>query len=124
MANKAIIGIESHGSIFSGLKDWAKKADRKQPVAEADYYLNFESAALLFAELTPQRMRALETLKQSGCQSIYALAKRLSRNYSNVHQDISKLIEHGLVQKMKDGKIFVPWSAVEIHVALGEEKAA
>lgn len=124
MANKAIIGVESRGKIFAGLKDWAKKVDRGQPVPEADYYLNFETAAMLFSELTPQRMRTLETLKQSGEQSIYALAKKLGRNYSNVHQDISKLIEHGLVEKNEDGKVFVPWVAVEIHVALGESKVA
>lgn len=124
MASKAIIGIERRGKIFDGLKEWAKKVRCGKPVPEADYYLNFESAVMLFSELTPQRMRTLETLKQAGPQTIYALAKRLNRNYSNVHQDVSKLIEHGLVEKTKEGKVFVPWSAVEIHVALGEEKAA
>lgn len=124
MANKAIIGVERRGRIFAGLKEWAKKVDRGQPVTEADYYLNFETAAMLFSELTPQRMKTLEILKQSGPQTIYALAKKLGRNYSNVHQDISKLVEHGLVDKNKENKVFVPWSAVEIHVALGEEKVA
>lgn len=124
MASKAIIGVERRGKIFDGLRDWAKKVGSKKPVSEADYYLNFESAAMLFAELTPQRMRTLETLKQCGPQTIYSLAKKLCRNYSNVHQDIVKLTEHGLVEKNKIGKVFVPWSAVEIHVALGEEKAA
>ncbi len=124
MANKAIIGVERRGQIFAGLKEWAKKIDHGQPVPEADYHLNFETAGILFSELTPQRMRTLETLKQSGPQSIYALAKNLGRNYSNVHQDVAKLVEHGLVEKDEDGKVFVPWAAVEIHVALGEEKAA
>lgn len=124
MTKRAIIGVEHRGGIFAGLKKWARTVDRGRPVAEADYYLNFETAGVLFAELTPQRMKTLETLKQTGSQSIYALAKRLGRNYSNVHQDVSKLIEHGLVEKNKDGKVFVPWSAVEIHVTLGEEKVA
>ncbi len=123
MSNRAIIGVESRGEIFSGLKGWAKRVDSKKSVPEADYYLTFESAALLFAELPPQRLSALEILKQSGSQSIYALAKRLGRNYSSVHRDITKLIDHGLIEKKMDGTVFVPWFAIEIHIVIGKKKA-
>lgn len=123
MARKAIIGLESGEEIYKQSLEIAKKLDKKLPVPEADYYLNFETAAQLFAELSHQRMRTLETLKATGVQTIYALAKRLKRHYSNVHNDITKLIEHGLVKKNKHGRVFVPWVAIEIHVALADKVA-
>jgi predicted transcriptional regulator len=54
---------------------------------------------------------------------VYALAKEVERNYSNVHTDVSKLEEHGLVQRTPEDLIFVPFEAVEIHLALFKRTA-
>ena len=89
-----------------------------------DYHLGFESAAKLFAELTPARMALLESLKALGPVSIYALAKHTKRNYSNVHRDCAALEGHGLVEKDAEDRVFVPWSEVRINVAFGGEKKA
>ena len=96
---------------------------RKTPVEaylepEAYYELTYASAGQLFAQLTPARMRTLEILKQAGPLSIYALAKRMGRNYSNVHADIAKLLEYDLVAKDAGGRMYVPWDAMEIRVSL------
>jgi predicted transcriptional regulator len=88
-------------------------------VPEADYHLNFASAAQLFSELTPARLVVLDTLKRTGPQSIYALAKHLGRNYSNVHGDVQKLLEHDLVSKDDAGRVYVPWEVIVIQVQLG-----
>ncbi|MHB8471393.1 MAG: HVO_A0114 family putative DNA-binding protein [Gammaproteobacteria bacterium] len=50
-------------------------------------------------------------------QTFYALAKQLSRSYSNVHRDVKKLMEYGLVVN-KAGQVWVPWQDVLIHVSL------
>ena len=51
--------------------------------------IGFESAVKLLTALTPQRWLLIEALKTTGAQSIYALAKHLTRNYSNVHGDVT-----------------------------------
>ena len=80
--------------------------------------IGFESAAQLLAALTPQRWALIAALKDKGACSIYALAKQLSRNYSNVHGDVSKLRELGIVEKNDDGLIFVPWDEIDVHFPL------
>ena len=88
-----------------------------QAGASADYHLIFESARTLFSELTPARIDALEYLRVHGPMSIYALAKALHRNYSNVHTDVEKILEHGLAEKDGNNRISAPWDAIEIRLA-------
>lgn len=123
MANKAIISVAPQGRTFVELRDLAQRVDAGEQVPEADYRLSFASAAQLFSELTPARLALLEALKQSGAQSINALAKRLGRNYSNVHSDVAKLMEHELIAKDAEEQVYVPWKEVRITLSLGEAAA-
>lgn len=93
---KAIIEVAPKGGIFDGLFKSARKVDAGQSKS-SDYLLTFESSKLLLSELTAARIGLLEELRTAGPMSIYGLAKRVGRNYSNVHSDVTKLIEHGLV---------------------------
>ncbi len=73
--------------------------------------------------MTPARIDLLEALRRCGPCSVYALAKEVARNYSNVHTDIAKLEEHGLVQRTPEDTVFVPFESVEIHLALFKRAA-
>lgn len=112
---KAIIEVSAKGAIFAAVREQLAGA---QAGGESDYRLSFESARTLFAELTPARLDLLDTLRGLGPSSVYALAKAAGRNYSNVHGDIGRLVELGLVER--DGKetVQVPFDAVEIHMPL------
>ena len=121
---KAIIGIANFRETAIELQAVAARIDAGERLVPADYRLNFATAAQLFAELTPKRMELLDTLKKTGPQSVYRLAKRLGRNYSNVHTSVARLIELGLIAKNDEDKVFVPWDDVEIHVSLSGSKAA
>lgn len=111
---KAIIELGRRGSaIEQARRDLA----RSQGGADIDYHLVFESARTLFSELTPARIDALDYVRLHGPMSIYALAKALKRNYSNVHADVEKLLEHGLVERDADNLIAAPWDAIEIRMA-------
>jgi len=118
MANKVFIGVESFDEMARRARETARRIDKGERVPEADYYLNFSSAAHLFSELTPARLALLELLKLEGPLSIYGLAKRLDRNYSNVHRDVQKLLEHELVAKDAEGRLYVPWEEIQIHLSL------
>jgi len=84
------------------------------------YRLSFESARTLFAELTPARLELLDTLRRVGPCSVYALAKAAERNYSNVHTDVSRLEELGLIARGDEGTILVPYDSVEILMPLAQ----
>ena len=109
---KAIIEISARNSIFD-----AAMADIGTG-GNADFHLSFESARQLFAEITPARLDLLDTLRKNGPCSIYALAKAAARNYSNVHTDIARLTELGLVEKTDSEMVFVPFDDVEVRFRL------
>jgi predicted transcriptional regulator len=85
-----------------------------------EFRLSFESARSLFADLTPARLDLLDTLRRAGACSVYALAKAAARNYSNVHTDVARLEELGLIERSGDGAISVPYDAVEILLPLAQ----
>jgi len=112
---KAIIEVARTGSIFpTAAHQLANARQGRTP----DFRLSFESARSLFAELTPARLDLLDTLRRVGPCSVYALAKAAERNYSNVHTDVSRLEELGLIERSEDGAISVPFESVEILVPL------
>jgi predicted transcriptional regulator len=106
----------------------------KQQIADAaqgqpiDYHLGFESARALFSDLTPARLDLLDTLRRMGGSSVYALAKMADglrpteghRNYSNVHTDVSRLLELGLIERSEEGLVSVPFDAIEIRFPLAQ----
>ena len=120
---KAIIEISQRGAVKARALSAARTLDRGGRVS-GEYRLGFETAAQLFSELTPARMALLESLKALGPVSIYALAKQVRRNYSNVHRDCAALEGHGLIEKNAEERVFVPWSEVRINVAFGNDKKA
>ena len=73
----------------------------------------FESPAALFRLLTPKRWELLETLQSAGSCGVRELARLLERDVRRVHDDISALVDTGLIEKTDDGKLIVPFG--EIH---------
>ena len=116
MANTAIISIASWTETRNSLLDLAIRLEADEQVSPADYHLNFADTLHLLAELPPRRLDTLREIKRSGPVSVYAVAKHLSRNYSNVHTDVQKLVEHGLVDKDEQGRVFVPWDDIVVRV--------
>jgi predicted transcriptional regulator len=114
---KAIIELSHKGSIFGAVKQQIADAAQGQPI---DYHLGFESARALFPDLTPARLDLLDTLRRMGGSSVYALAKMADglrpteghRNYSNVHTDVARLLELGLIERSEDGMVSVPFDAM------------
>ena len=112
---KAIIELSRKGSIFGAAAQQMAASRRGRA---PDYRLSFESARALFSDLTPARLDLLDTLRRVGECSVYALAKAAERNYSNVHADVSRLEELGLIERSQEGTVSVPFDAVEIRFPL------
>lgn len=113
---KAIIEVSQKGSVFKAAREQVVQS-RKGAVP--DFRLSFESARVMFSELTPARLDLLSTLHALGPTSVYALAKAAGRNYSNVHSDIARLTELGLVDRNEE-TVEVQFDEVEIHMALAK----
>lgn len=114
---KAIIEVATQGAAFrSARQQIAAARGGKAP----DFHLFFESARMLFSDLTPARLELLDTLRRVGPCSVYALAKAAERNYSNVHTDVSRLEELGLIERGEAETVLVPYESVEILMPLAQ----
>jgi len=80
--------------------------------------LSFADLPRLLRTLTPARWALLERLAAQGPCSVYRLAKRLGRDYKNVHTDVARLSALGLLEKNARGETAVAWDAVRAELRL------
>jgi predicted transcriptional regulator len=95
---------------------WNRAAEgRKLPMLRV---LSLQNLPLVLRTLTPARWSLLERLKAAGPLSIYELAKRLQRDYKNVHTDVTRLAQLGLIERDAEGAVAVPWDVVRAELQL------
>ncbi len=111
----------SVGSVAQGLDRFEhawRQAEKGGVRAAAQVRLTFESLPTLLKNLTPARWTLLEQLKRDGPLSINELARRLGRHYKNVHTDVTRLIELGLIERRSDQRVAVVWDIVVAEMRL------
>ena len=79
--------------------------------------LTLRDLPLLLRTLTPARWVLLERLAEEGPLPVYQLAKRLERDYKNVHTDVAQLAALGLIERRDEG-VSVAWQSVRAELAL------
>ena len=94
---------------------WNRQAEGK---AVSLCVLSIDDLPLLLRTLTPARWALLERLRKEAAASIYELAKNLGRDYKNVHTDVSRLAELGLIEKRADGSVAVAFDIVNARFEL------
>jgi predicted transcriptional regulator len=75
----------------------------------------FSSPAQLFSVISPKRWEMIEKLQHVGPSTIRGLARALDRDVKRVHDDVTAMIEWGLVERKEDGLVYVPYTV--IHAA-------
>jgi predicted transcriptional regulator len=80
--------------------------------------LSFANLPLLLRTLSPARWSLLQKLHAEGALSIYELAKRLGRDYKNVHTDVTQLAGITLVERRADGRVAVTWDLLRAELKL------
>jgi predicted transcriptional regulator len=78
--------------------------------------LTLRDLPLLLRTLTPARWALVERLRKEGPLPVYQLAKRLERDYKNVHTDVAQLARLGVVERQGDG-VAVPWELLRAELA-------
>ncbi len=109
---KALIWNLSRAELHARALAIARRADAGEALPEADYLLNFENPVDAYLAVTPEQFRLSQVLQNAGPLTVYALAQRLERNYSNVHADVSALVDIGLIERTAEEFAFpgMPWS--------------
>ena len=95
-----------------------KTGQPSDPVAT----FTFSSASQLFSTITPKRWVLIEQIQKSGPVSIRQAARDADRDVRRVHDDISVLLEWGIIEKDESGKVFVPFDV--IHAGFDLKAAA
>jgi predicted transcriptional regulator len=78
----------------------------------------FSSLAQLFEVFTPKRWTLIETLQKVGPTSLRGLARALHRDVKRVHDDVRVLLEEGVIERDKDGKLIVPFVSVTFDATI------
>ena len=55
--------------------------------------VNFEQMGQMLAAFTPKRWELIVALREAGPLTIADLARRLGRDYKNVHTDVNQLVD-------------------------------
>jgi len=117
MKKQITIGVGDAATTAKGFIDAWKLAESGETV-KVKHRLRFENLEVLLKTLTPGRWALLKKLHANGPMSIRALASDLGRDYKNVHTDVRRLENIGLIGRTKDDRIKVPWDIVEARLLL------
>jgi len=80
--------------------------------------LSFATLPQLLKVFSPARWALIEKLHAAGPLSIYQLAKRLGRDYKNVHTDVTQLAALGVIERSADGRVAVGWDVLRAELRL------
>jgi predicted transcriptional regulator len=78
----------------------------------------------MLAAFTPKRWELMGVLRESGPCSVRALAGKLGRDYKNVHTDVAALELWMAVERLDDGRVWVPWDEISVDLQLPRAVAA
>lgn len=86
--------------------------------AERKARISFASAELLWEVLTAKRWELPETLCDAGPVSIREAARRVGRDVTAVHGDVTALLNAGVLTRVPDGRIEFPFDGVKVEFLL------
>jgi predicted transcriptional regulator len=124
--NERVLNVKVGDSLESTL---ARAAGMMEALARRDvptpyFGVGFSDVGQFFAVFTPRRWDLLAALREGGPMTIAELARRVKRDYKNVHGDVEKLTEWQAVEKDDKGRIFAPYSEIVVDVRLPQGRAA
>jgi len=77
--------------------------------------ISFASAELLWKVLSVKRWALLKAMTGQGSMSIRDAARRVGRDVKAVHGDVHALLDAGVLDRTKEGKVIFPFDAVKVE---------
>ena len=102
----------------------AMKAVKQRRRIKPFFGVGFDDVGEMFSVFTPKRWELIGALRKGGAVTVAELARRLKRDYSNVHNDCERLIEWMAIERDEDGLVFAPWSEIVVEMKLPDRQAA
>ena len=91
----------------------------------APYFgISFADMEPLLALLTPRRWALIAVLREGGPMRVAELARRLGRDYKNVHQDVAALMTWQVLERDEVGRARVAYDEIVLEVKLPGVQAA
>jgi predicted transcriptional regulator len=88
------------------------------------FSVGYADMGQLLAVFTPKRWVLLGELRALGPLTVAELARRLGRDYKNVHTDVAALHDWLAVERLDDGRVRVPWSEIVVDLKLPPQRLA
>jgi predicted transcriptional regulator len=88
------------------------------------FSVGYADMGQLLAVFTPKRWVLLGELRASGPLTVAELARKLGRDYKNVHTDVLALQDWLAVERLHDGRVQVPWSEIVVDLKLPPQRLA
>ena len=116
MATRIQLHVDGLASMGKRFIDAWHRAQAGETFNES--HVTFLSFQAMTETLSPRRLELLRFVRQHGAASVRELAASLSRDYKNVHQDVSALEAKGLL--VREGRrLTAPWDEVQASINLG-----
>jgi predicted transcriptional regulator len=90
----------------------------KSGKSEKSARISFATPELLWKILTAKRWDLLKVLCGAGPVSIREAARRVGRDVKSVHNDVTALLNAGVLSRDEDGRIVFPFKAVKVEFLL------
>lgn len=120
MKRKLTISIQSEAEAMQDFKAGFLQAFKTGEYQDEHIY--FTSPSTLFQKITPKRWELIARLQDAGKVSIRELARLLNRDVRRVHDDVSALIEEGIVERSEQG-VFIPFAEIHTDFTLKTQAA-
>ena len=79
--------------------------------------LAFETPGALFGRLTERRWELVRMMQGKGAMSIRGIAGLVGRDLKRVHEDVTELIELGLLERTEEG-VECPFARIHIDIEM------
>lgn len=106
------IEILPSGAALKAFKDAWRRASAGKPVTPR---IAFGSVRELYSALSEKRMALLRYVGAHPGLNTRQISNALGRDYKNVHGDVTRLSEIGLLQKDARGRITAPFDEIVIR---------
>ncbi len=110
------IGVEDDATFRSRIMAIADRLDAGQGY-QGEFY-TFPSLTLLFDTFNPRRLELLRKLQSIGPTSLRGLARALQRDVKRVHEDVSVLLEKGVIERDATKRLTLPYDRIHVDVEM------
>lgn len=113
--NRIEVEVLKSRSALDAFADTWRRVETNEDVTPR---LVFASLHDLFSALTEKRLELMRFVAAHEGLNTNQLARKLERNYKNVHTDVTALVELGLLERSEQGTLTAPFDEIVIHAGI------